>query len=134
MTKSLHNTVHSKLFWKGSEFSAEMQRHKVKAQKWRAVADCSRHEQRRSGRLDHRRRWRVEFSGQSVMKTRPVINGKLKVNKTYDMIKHDDVMCSKQLTGGRLSLSHRTTTENYQKRTENKPVSRLSFKWLDYQI
>jgi len=74
MTKSLyrHCTFKTVLEWKRrrSGFSAEMQRREEKAQKWLAVADCSRHEQRRPGRLD-RRQWRVEFGGQSVMKMRP---------------------------------------------------------------
>jgi len=54
-----------------SGFSAEMQRHEEKAQKWRAVADCARHKQRRPGRLNSQQ-WRVEFGGQSVTKTRPI--------------------------------------------------------------
>jgi len=40
---------------KRSGFSAEMKRREEKVQKWRAVADCSRHEQRQLGRLDRRR-------------------------------------------------------------------------------
>ena len=73
MTKSLHRHCTFKTILerrqRRSGFSAEMQRRAEKAQNWRAVADYSRQEQRRPGRLDHRR-WRVEFGGQSVMKTR----------------------------------------------------------------
>jgi len=59
MTKSLHRHCTFKTVLerkrRRSGFSAEMQRHEEKVQKWFAVADCSRHEQRRPGRLD--RRW-----------------------------------------------------------------------------
>jgi len=59
MTKSIHRHCTFKTVLKRkrrrSGFSAEMQRREERAQKWRAVADCSRHEQRRPGRLDCRR-------------------------------------------------------------------------------
>jgi len=64
MTKLLHRHCTFKTVLerkrRRSGFSAEIRRREEKAQKWRAVADRSRYEQRRPGRLD-RRRWRVEF-------------------------------------------------------------------------
>jgi len=73
MAKSLHRHCTFKTVLerkRRSGFSAEMPRLEEKAQKRRAVADGSKRKQRRPGRLD-RRRWRVEFGGQSVLKTRP---------------------------------------------------------------
>jgi len=57
MTKSLHRHCTFKTVLERKQrsgFSAEMRRCEEKAQKWRAVADCSRHEQQRPGRLDRR--------------------------------------------------------------------------------
>jgi len=58
MTKSLHSHCTFKTVLerkRRSGFSAEMRSCEEKVPKWRAVADYSRHEHRRSGRLDRRR-------------------------------------------------------------------------------